>query len=447
MDEGSSRYGQRRRGAWRAAAVATLVTPLFACIGVAAAAASGDTVPPSLVEEQFTPTTIDTASDTSVAVTVHATDDLAGTDDVEACLQSPSGDQTYCGVATVPVTGSALDGTFALTVAFPAHREIGSWTLGHILLHDADGNVRFVYAAELDARGLPIALRVDDGPSLPEAPTAAYATAADRQATLTWLAPSFDGGSPIIGYTITPFIGAVAQPEQTFSGTGTSQTFTGLVNGTTYTFQVAAVTNKGTGPASSPTNAVTPATVPGPPGIGAATRGNGDASLWWTAPASDGGVPITGYTVTPYIGAVAQPVRTFLSTATTQVISGLTNDTTYSFRVAAVNAVGTGTQSAASNTVVPGNRPPQASAGVDQTVHSLADFTLNGTGSSDPDGDPLRYSWARIQGAQATIRNASSATTTVAGIKGPATVVFRLTVTDPLGHTSTDDVTVTISSK
>jgi hypothetical protein len=41
------------------------------------------------------------------------------------------------------------------------------------------------------------------------------------------------------------------------------------------------------------------------------TAGNASVNLSWTAPSSNGGSPITGYRITPYIGANAQtPVLT-----------------------------------------------------------------------------------------------------------------------------------------
>jgi hypothetical protein len=70
-------------------------------------------------------------------------------------------------------------------------------------------------------------------------------------------------------------------------------------------------------------------------------------------PASDGGSPITGYVVTPYIGYFALSPTTFNSTATTQVVIGLTNGTTYRFRVRAINATGTGAYSKVTNPVTP----------------------------------------------------------------------------------------------
>ncbi len=106
-------------------------------------------------------------------------------------------------------------------------------------------------------------------------------------------------------------------------------------------------------------------TAPDAPTAATATAGNGQATVSWTAPAGNGGTPITGYQITPYAGAVALPTRTFASTATTQVISGLANGTSYTFVVAAVNAAGVGSPSAASKAVVPAAPAyaPFASAG------------------------------------------------------------------------------------
>jgi predicted lipoprotein with Yx(FWY)xxD motif len=100
-----------------------------------------------------------------------------------------------------------------------------------------------------------------------------------------------------------------------------------------------------------PTAAILPAgaaTVPAAPAAPSASPGNGTARVTWVAP-NNGGSVINQYIVTPFIGATAQMPRTFNSTAVTQVITGLTIGTTYTFRVKAHNAVGTGANSAPSN--------------------------------------------------------------------------------------------------
>lgn len=93
-------------------------------------------------------------------------------------------------------------------------------------------------------------------------------------------------------------------------------------------------------------------TVPGAPTIGTATAGNATASVTFTAPSSDGGSAITGYTVTSSPGSL-----TGTGASSPITVSGLTNGTSYTFTVRATNAIGTGPASAASNSVSP-SAPP-----------------------------------------------------------------------------------------
>jgi titin len=179
----------------------------------------------------------------------------------------------------------------------------------------------------------------------PGAPTGISGASGNTQVTLSWTAPASDGGNAVTGYVVTPYLGGVAQTPTTFSSAATTQTVTGLTNGTAYTFTVAAINGAGTGPGSTPSGAVTPATTPGAPTI---VSGSGlllVATLNWTAPASDGGSAVTGYIVTPYLGGVAQTPTTFSSTATTETVTVLIPGL-YTFTVTAINGVGDGPASA-----------------------------------------------------------------------------------------------------
>ena len=189
-------------------------------------------------------------------------------------------------------------------------------------------------------------------PAVPATPTA---TAGITSATLTWAAP-VNNGSAITGYVVTPYLGGVAQATQTFDASTTTRTLTGLTPGGSYTFTVAATNAYGTSAASAQSAAVVPYALPAAPVISAATAGSQSAVLTWTAP-NNGGSAITGYVVTPYIGAVAQPPQTFAGTATTATVTGLTAGAAYTFKVAAQNLAGTGPQSAASTAVTPNQSP------------------------------------------------------------------------------------------
>ncbi|MFT4058128.1 MAG: fibronectin type III domain-containing protein [Legionella sp.] len=90
------------------------------------------------------------------------------------------------------------------------------------------------------------------------------------------------------------------------------------------------------------------AAVPGAPTIGIATAGNAQATVTFTAPSSDGGFPITQYTVTSSPGGL-----TGTAASSPVTVTGLTNGTSYTFTVTATNSSGTGPASAASNSVIP----------------------------------------------------------------------------------------------
>ena len=193
-------------------------------------------------------------------------------------------------------------------------------------------------------------------PTVPSAPTIIRnATAAHQSATVSWAPPGSTGGSPITGYLVTPYVGFFPLPTVTFESTATTQIVTGLRDGTGYRFRVAAINAVGTGPYSKVTNEVTPApTAPTAPTIiRTATAGDRTATVSWSAPASDGGAPVSAYVVTPYRALLPLPAQTFGSTATTQTVTGLTNGLEYRFRVQATNALGTGPYSKVTNPVTP----------------------------------------------------------------------------------------------
>jgi hypothetical protein len=184
------------------------------------------------------------------------------------------------------------------------------------------------------------------GAAVPATPAAPTAVGDAASATVTWAIPA-DGGSAITSFTVQPFIGAVAQTAvQVPGGATTSTVVPGLVNGTTYTFKVAANNGIGQSAFSLPSNAVVVGTVPAAPTIGVATvAGVGQANLTFTANGA-GSNPIVDYLITSSPGAI-----TWVRSVSPSFLAGLTPGIAYTFTVQARNVVGFSLPSAASNAV------------------------------------------------------------------------------------------------
>jgi hypothetical protein len=91
-----------------------------------------------------------------------------------------------------------------------------------------------------------------------------------------------------------------------------------------------------------------------------------------------------------------------------------------------------------------GNQVPLARAGRDITITlPVNSVTLDGTGSSDPDGSIRYYAWTKEVGGAATIASPSAAKTNVTGLAG-GEYRFRLKVTDNSGATASDTIHVSV---
>ena len=180
--------------------------------------------------------------------------------------------------------------------------------------------------------------------TVPGAPTGVVATPGNTQVSVAFVAPTNNGGNAITGYTTT--CGSRSQ-----SGAASPLVVTGLTNGTPVTCTVIATNAIGDSAASAPSASVTPATLPGSPGMFGATTGNASASLRFAPPTDTGGLPILDYT------AVCMPGGITATAAASPVnVTGLTNGTLYVCRVTARNDVGSGAPSVAAS-VIPTDQP------------------------------------------------------------------------------------------
>jgi prepilin-type N-terminal cleavage/methylation domain-containing protein len=175
----------------------------------------------------------------------------------------------------------------------------------------------------------------------PAAPTGLTATAASGQVTLSWNQVTGTTAAPVSGYEV--FQGST----KVWTGTAASTTITGLTNGTSYSFTVRA-----TGPVAQSAHSgvvtATPAGAPGAPTALTLTPAAGSIGASWTAPASNGGSAITGYTVTvsPSSGT------TVTVSGTTATVTGVTAGTAYTVSVTANNAAGASTAVTATATAL-----------------------------------------------------------------------------------------------
>src|SRR5215467_10703431 len=202
---------------------------------------------------------------------------------------------------------------------------------------------------------------VPPSPTVPAAPGIGSATFGNASAMVQWTPPTDDGGSAITGYLVRPVDTAGNQVGalRPAAATATSLTVTGLTNGSSYRFQVAAANAVGTGPNSALSAVVVPATVPGAPVIGTAAAGTAGgaitATAHWNPPASTGGSAVTGYRVRALqmsaTGAVVATTTSAIQPGSARQLTMTLPAGNYRFTVQALNKAGPGPKSARSNLV------------------------------------------------------------------------------------------------
>ena len=224
--------------------------------------------------------------------------------------------------------------------------------------------------------------------TVPGTPTRLIASANGQTIiNLYWTTPVSNGGSPITGYRIE------ISPNGVFNwttlvadttSTSTTYSHTGLAAGTSRYYRVSAINANGTGEPSNTAKVTTGAPVPGAPtDLSATASGTTQIDLSWTAPADDGGSPITTYGI-----HVSPDGRTDWRTRagnpnTTYSQIQLAPGTTRYYRVSAANAHGLSafsniasatTDTTGTGTSVPGgggtDPPGGGGGGARQTVPS-----------------------------------------------------------------------------
>ncbi len=183
----------------------------------------------------------------------------------------------------------------------------------------------------------------------PSPPTGLTATSySGTQINLSWNTPASNGGPSVTGYKIQYSLDS-GNLTNLVSNTGTAATdysHTGLSTVHTYTYKVFAINSVGTSNSSNTASAVPiqVSTAPYPPtGLTANPASKASISLSWTAPQNNGGYSIVGYKIEYKVGSGSYSVlvSNTASTTTSYLHSGLTTGTTYTYRLSAINSIGT----------------------------------------------------------------------------------------------------------
>lgn len=264
--------------------------------------------------------------------------------------------------------------------------------------------------------------------SKPGAPRAIRAVAINAGAELTWRPPARDGGAKITGYVIkaTPG-GKVAKTANV-----TSFTVGGLRDGTWYRFTVSAVNRYGTGPASQASAAVKPRrpAAPSAPRNVTASAGYKSATVAWTAPVSDGGAPITAYAITARPG---RRTTTVPGNARNALVSGLTNGTSYSLTVTAINGAGSSHATARAR-ITPSVTVPAAPALVRVAATGTGTVQVQWAAPPTDGGSPLTgYTVSASNSGPTATLGPAATSTTVSGLRPSTTYSFSVTAANTRG--------------
>lgn len=316
----------------------------------------------------------------------------------------------------------------------------GGWRVGNLTGLNSDNNyVRAIYQSNTVTPG-----NFSGGVvSTPGAPTISGITAGNAQLSVAFSAPASNGGATISNYEYSTNGGSTwVTPSPAV--TSSPLVITGLSNGTAYNVQLRAVNSAGSGTATTSTSG-TPVTTPGAPTISGITAGNGQLSVAFNAPASNGGAAISNYEFSTNGGSTWTTPSPAV-TSSPLVIAGLTNLTAYNVQIRARNSVGSGTAtsstSATPRSAVSVTTPSSGLSGTRGFAYSLA---ISATGGGNSKTYSLFSGSPDLSAIGLSLNTSTGAITGTPSASGAATIVVR--VTDNFSQTAdTSPFTITIGT-
>ena len=282
----------------------------------------------------------------------------------------------------------------------------------------------------------------------PVSPTALKALGGNGQVSLSWIAPSSNGGSPIANYNLYRSTSSGMETFLVKIGNVTSYTDSGLANGKTYFYKVTAANSAGESAQSNEASAIpkAPATVPSAPtNLVATAESQSQISLSWQPPSSNGNSDITGYMVERSTNSGttwSEIVPNTGSNATSFSDPGLAAGTTYSYRVSAINSVGTSPPSNVSSATTASSTAgiPSPPTGLVATPASYSQINLSWVAPSSDGGYAISgYVIERSANGGSTwsavVPDTGTTTTSFSdsGLAAGKTYLYRVSATNSMG--------------
>ena len=256
-----------------------------------------------------------------------------------------------------------------------------------------------VVARNINGLGEPSLPAVVSGRAiLPGAPTGLVASEIDAtgKVTFSWQAPDSDGGATVTSYQVYVNKNGGTIWEAVASPATTSLLTFAPLKGATWTYRVAAKNSVGIGTPSNQVSVSTPKGVPSAPVASVALSGTDEITLRWVAPADNGGEAITGYLVEKTVDNVWTEVTTAAPEARSYIEKRGGPGARTSYRVTAINSLGSSPVSNQVSIQVPYNKS-DAPIGVTATLDaSLTKVTVSWLPPEQTGGSPISAYYVQV---------------------------------------------------
>jgi len=268
-------------------------------------------------------------------------------------------------------------------------------------------------------------------PTAPTRLTVPAKSATDTTVALSWTAPANSGGAPLTGYYIQVATDAgFTKVVQDYRPTTTSQTVTGLTANVPYYFRIMATNGVHWGAYSATAvrlvQPTAPTAVTVPVGPGTATS----VALSWTAPASSGGGTIAGYYIQVATDrGFTKVVQEYRPASNTQLVTGLTANVPYYFRIMANNGIHWGAYSATAARLLQPTAPTALT--VPPGPSTATSLTLSWTAPANNGGAPITGYFVQVATDSSFTKivqeyRPTSTTAAVTGLKADVPYYFRV---------------------